>query len=306
MNSSLFYSLLAHLLIGLCLFVSIPAWEEKKEMNKSAVLWVDLNRVEVSNKTNLPPKKKESKPVVKKKEKQKPPVITPQKKAAPPPPPAPVQKAVKQEDAVPVVEPKAKPEVTKKQEVKTKPVPPAPVKPKPQPRPAPKKQAKQEDNDDLESLLTSVEEISKSDAVQKAKEKDEMSDMVDGVLEGFSDAKDYNPEDKITVSEIDYIAAAVRKHWRYDAGIENIEKMFVVLQVVLTPDGSVSSVEITEDRARMQRDKTYAAVAENARRAVWMCDKQQEESPFRKLARQHPASFRDWQKLNLRFSPLDK
>ncbi|MGN1091713.1 MAG: hypothetical protein ACI4RJ_04415 [Alphaproteobacteria bacterium] len=293
MNSSFFYSLLAHFFIGLFLFVSIPSWQEKKEMQESVVLWVDLNKVEISNKTNLPPKKKEVKMSQPKKE-IKPPVMTPaQKKVAPPP--VPKQKQVKKEDSVPVKEEKIKPEQKKQEPVKQKNTSPAVSK---QP------ETKQQEENDLESLLTSVEKISKSEAMQKAKDKNEMSNMVDGVLDSFADSKNYNAAEKISASYIDSISSAVKEHWNRDAGIEGLETMIVVLEVKLSSAGKVLSVEMIHDKARMEKDKTYRSIADSAKRAVFICDAQ-DDSVFRQLARKYPASFRQWQNLKLRFNPLE-
>ena len=165
-------------------------------------------------------------------------------------------------------------------------------------------ETKQQEENDLESLLTSVEKISKSEAMQKAKDKNEMSNMVDGVLDSFADSKNYNAAEKISASYIDSISSAVKEHWNRDAGIEGLETMIVVLEVKLSSDGKVLSVEMIHDKARMEKDKTYRSIADSAKRAVFICDAQ-DDSVFRQLARKYPASFRQWQNLKLRFNPLE-
>jgi len=297
-NSSFVYSLLAHFLIGLLLFVSIPSWKSDTPVNESAVLWVDLNKVELSQKTNLPSQKKTVSPAVPKKEQPAAPVKQPIKKTQPSKPAEPVQKHIKQADSVPVVENKTK---QKPQPPKIKQKPKTPQKPK---KTAPKPVKKEEPDDGLDSLFSSVDQISKSDAMQQAKEKSEMSNVVDSVLDDFAGTSSFDGQEKISVSMIDYISSVVRQNWRLDAGIDGIETMIVVLEVTLSADGRVASVQIIEDVARMQTDSTYKAVAEGVKRAVYICDKL-DESPFVQLAQKYPASFRQWQKLKLRFNPTD-
>ena len=312
MNSSLLYSLIAHCLIGLLLFITIPSWkEENKTVNKSAVLWVDLTQVEVGLKTNLPPPKNEAKKTTQAKQETKKEIKRQEKAHEPPKPVEPVQKIIKQEDAVPVVEPKK--EEKKKADpktVKSKPVPVAkpksvPKKPEKEKTPIkkPEKTEKKTDDDNLDSLLASVDKIDTSKAMQQAKEQAEMDNMLDGIADSYANTEEYDPNAKLSISQIDFIASAIRQNWSFDKGVKDIETMVVVLEMNLMPNGQLESVDVKSDKARRKTDGAYNAIAESAIRAIQMCDKQ-ENSPFKQLATKYPADFRQWQKITLTFNPV--
>ncbi|MBP5534580.1 MAG: hypothetical protein J6Y03_03645 [Alphaproteobacteria bacterium] len=306
MSSSFWYSLFGHVLIGLLFLISLPTFQKEQEPLSSAPVFIDLKTMEITDKTNLPPKvvKKEQtkKPAVKEnKEPAK--IETKIKKTDPVPEKVePVQKVEPIKDAVKTVvnKPEKKPDPLPK--VKPKIPQKPPVKPK-QVQPKPKSRPK-EDDDGLDSLLASVEKMSKTTKPVPKKKTDDVSDLISGVLNGVENAPAQTSIDnKLTVSQIDFISAEVRKHWNFDAGIEGIENMIVDLRISLTREGRVEKVEFLNQR-RFNQDPSFRSIAESAKRAVLKSDGT-DESPFRVLAVKYPERYSEWKNLQLKFSPLE-
>lgn len=307
MSSSFWYSLLGHILIGALFLISLPNFQKKQTPLSSVPVFIDLRTMEITDKTNLPPKKEQKKAVkqVVKESKKEPAKIetkvrkpeSVQEKVQP------VQKAQPMKDAVKTVEnkPQKKPDPVPKVKPKVQKAPP--VKPK-QVQPKPKDKPKEED-DGLDSLLASVEKMSKTSKTNSEKKKDDVSDLISGVLNGVDKGPSKTSIDnKLTVSQIDFISAEVRKHWNFDAGIEGVEKMIIELRVSLTREGRVEKVEFVNQK-RFNQDPGFRSVAESAKRAVLMSDNMGDESPFKILAVKYPERYSDWQKLQLSFSPLE-
>ena len=307
MNSSFWYSLLGHVLIGLLLLVSLPTFQKKQTLLDSAPIFIDLKNIEISDKTNLPPKiesrRKDNLPVVKPVIKKEPVKVETKVKEIKPEPEKiePVQKAEPVKEAAQVVEkapekkpdplPKIKPKVPKRPPVKPKPVP---------------AKAKPKEDDELDSLFASVEKMAKTDNTKSKKKKDDVSDLISGVLNGVEKGPTQVPiGEKLTVSEIDFISAEVRKHWNFDAGIEGIETMIVEVRVSLTREGQVEDV-VFLNKKRFDQDASFRSVAESAKRAILMCDRMGTESPFKILALKYPERYSVWKSLVLSFNPLDK
>ena len=248
-----------------------------------ALLMVDLTKVQISDKTNLPPKTKPVTPKKKQTETKTPPKA-PQttqvaSKKPDPPKPKPIPETP-QPKAVPVVE-KAKPD--------TKP------KPKPEPKkPEPKTEPPKKSGADLKSLLASVEKVRQKAPPSTATEPEEMrvSEGIEGGVEG-------SLSQILTVSERDLIANQLSKCWNVDAGKEGIEDMIVEVRVSVNKDGSVQKASILN----MPSDAVRISVAESAKRAVFICDKS-DESPFKILAEKYADHYGDWRSLRLRFSPI--
>ena len=299
MNSSFWYSLIGHILVMGLFFVSLPTFEKKQTITESVPIFIDLKNIEIADKTNLPPKakaavQKEVKPKsVPQKEISKPKVQPKQEEVKP------VQKAEPIKDAAKIVEPKPK-EIKVPQKPKTKPAPPkkaqkVSVKSKPK--------AKQEDG--LDSLLASVEKMEKTTPKQISKESDnDVSDLIAGVLNGIPEGKTKSLGNKITISQTDFIASTVHQHWNFDAGVEGVYDMIIEIQVSLNRNGDVSAVEFL-NKSRYDSDAAFRSVADSARRAVLICDKLGQQSPFRILASKYPQNYSDWQKIQLRFNPMN-
>jgi len=248
-----------------------------------AILMVDLTKVQIADKTNLPPRVK---PVQKKKNEPKtPPKPVPAKQVAPSPPDPPKPKPIPEPPApkaVPVVE-KSKPETKPKPDVKPK---------KPEPKTPPQKKS----GADLKSLLASVEKVRQNAPVSTAPEPEEMH-----VSDGIEGGSDGSLSQILTISERDLIASQLSKNWNVDAGKEGIEDMIVEIRVLVNKDGSVREVKILNPPS----DPVRRSVAESAKRAVLICDRKGDESPFKILAEKYADHYGDWKSMILRFSPVD-
>lgn len=261
---ALLYSLVLHISLFLLLFIQIPSWTRIDEVTPSAPIMIDLKNVQIADKTNVPPKLEKK----------------------------------KQAAAQPVAKPKAKPKI--KEEVKPKETKQktaaAPVQDKKKAqkptkkRPVTKAKAA-EPKKSLESLLASVEKMAKTTPNK-------------GTDKGVQGATSGDISQPLTMSELDFVAAAVRQNWYLDAGAQGIDTMIINIKIELDKSGKVLSAQIL-DKTKYRQDVAFRSVAESARRAVLICDGQGAESPFRTLAKKRPDTYREWREMTLRFSPLD-
>ncbi len=274
-----------------------------------AVLMVDLTKVQLGDKTNLPPKaekkKEEPEPVVQPQEKpkeqpQEPITKTPVVKQEAPKKEAEVKPAEKEmpKEAAKVVEkkepkvekPKEKPKEVAKPKEKPKPKPQPKVQPKPKPKPQPKS--------GLQSLLASVEKVKKpiNPIPKEIEDVDESLTVNEGIEGGTSGSR----LEILSISEKDFIANMIRQHWNVNAGVENAETMIVELNVLLNKDGSVKDVKILNQK----NNPAFKSMAESARRAIYICDGLGEESPFRILAKKHTKNYNTWKNIHLNMNPI--
>ena len=287
------------------------------EKSPPAILMVDLTKVKIDEKTNLPPLVKETKkeevkaPEVKKEEKKpepkkedKTPLV---KKEAPVPKPEPV-KPIEQpkKEAVKVQEKKPEPkkEVKKKEpkkepkkevkKEKPKPKPKPKEKPKVAPKPVPKKQ-----NQGLQSLLASVEKVRKPANSAPASTPSASGQTVNKGIKGGTEGSLLSD---LTISEKDLIASKISSCWNVNAGVENADQMIVEIRAFINKDGSVREVKILN----MKADPVFRSMAESAKRAIYVCDALKEDSPFRILANKRPEMYSSWKEIYLRMNPIDK
>lgn len=304
MKNPVLASIALHLTVLIILLADIPLWYSapKKDRIVPAPIIVDISKVDIAPVTNLPAKKEVvKKKVEEQKEKQvkkkvskvetvKKPVLVPPP-ALPKTEPKKVNKdgvtAVKEKKPqpkdVPVVKPAEKVEPSK--QVKNKPI---------------------QEDEEMKSLLASLEKLEKEEAAIKAerqkqktqtKEKEEVTKGVKG-----GGAGDYRKE--LTISEQDALSSRLSACWNIDAGVKGAVDMVVEIRVNLRKDGSVDDVKIA-DRARYNTDSSFRSVAESARRAVYICEYNKEDSPFKFLAVKYPQNFEVWKTLVLFFNPLD-
>ena len=212
---------------GVVLTLMLVNFNFNREYSKppSVILHVDLNKVQISNKTNLPQKsvKKKKAPVQKKKEepkketpKKKEVAVQPKPKTKPKPKAEPKKSQPKPQpkpatpvkDAVPVQKvPDPKKETIKEE----------PKKPQPEPK-------KEEKGYDLQSLLASVEKVRKEPLKQEVKsvQNDLAADMGNTGLEGRLDQV-------LSISEKDFISSKLRECWNIDGGAQNLDEIVVEL-----------------------------------------------------------------------------
>ena len=289
MGASFLYSLILHALIFVLVFVQLPTWmSPPREKAEPVPIMIDLKKVEIADKTNLPPQVKAS---PSQEQKAAPKVSPPKPKPVPPKAPQPKSGQPAPKAAAAVEKKTTKPAP----KVKSKPVPSAFTKKAEKPASRPDRS-----EESLESLLASVEKMSKSlpetPSVSKGKEQ-AASDGIKGGTGG-------DLSQKLTISELDFISTAIRKNWNLDPGAEGIDKMIIEIRIALDKSGKVYSADIL-DQKRYQADKSFRSVAESARRAIYICDGQGADSPFRILAAKRPETYGQWKEMVLRFNPMD-
>ena len=275
---------------GMILILMLVNFNFAREYSKppSVILHIDLNKVQISNKTNLPqrvlpvkkkPVKQQPKP--KEKPREKPtaiqPKIKPVAKQQPKPTPKP-QPTKPVKDAVPVSKKTVKPE-SKKTPVSPKKMPP---------------KATEEEND-LQSLLATVEKV-RQQPVKKDNTvlNDEVADMGNTTMEGRLDQM-------LTVSEKDFISSKLRECWNIDGGAQNLDEIIVEIKASFNKDGSVRDVQILNK----QNYSSFQSIADSAVRAVHICADKGEESPFYVLSKKYADHYGDWKEIYLKFSPIN-
>lgn len=304
-KSAYVFSALLHTAIILWLWMDWSFIMSDFDKTSTPVIMIDLNKVQIGELTNLPPKvkKSESKKTQKaqqpasKKEPQK---TTPTvKKTAPKPEPKPEpvkpKEQPKPKNTAKAIEPPKKELKKDKKEPKK-----APEKqsekaiPKSDPL---KEQPKKKKSDGLKSLLASVDEIKKKAPASTQPQTPSGQEVQEGI-EGGTQGSLMQP---LTISEKDLIVNKLRECWNVNAGVQDAEKMIVEVKVLVGQDGQVREVNILN----MNTNPVFRSVAESARRAVWICNNKGDESPFRILAKKRPDTYHTWKEIFVRFSPLD-
>jgi hypothetical protein len=179
-----------------------------------------------------------------------------------------------------------------------KPEPPKTVaeqEPRPKPGPEPQPQAKPEPpkpeppkEDAFAALLKSVEQMDRrveSEDVQTGRGRS-------AAAEG--QARTTIGEAALSFSEVDALRRQIGGCWTLPVGVEGIQDMVVQLRIEVRPDRTVQRVTIG-DQSRLDRDPSFRAVAESARRAVDRC------SPLNLP----PGKYSVWRDIMMNFYPQD-
>ena len=312
-SSCLGLSVGLHILILILMCFNFAWSTDEFEKSPPAILMVDLTKVKIDEKTNLPPLvkevkkevpqqpqevKKEEKKVEPKKENKTPLVkkVEPAPKEEPQKPKevAPKKEAVKVQEKK--VEPKkeVKKKEPKKEPKKEQPKPQQKPQPKVAPKPVPKKQ-----DQGLQSLLASVEKVRK--AANPAPQKAVVPAAGETVNKGIAGGTEGSLMSDLTISEKDLIANKIRSCWNVNAGVQDADKMIIEVRAFINKDGSVREVKILN----MKQDPIFRSMAESAKRAIYVCDAKGEESPFRILANKRPNMYNSWKQIYLRMNPVD-
>lgn len=311
MRKSLYKSLALHLLVFIIFMIDLPLFWHRDDPFRQVPIIVDLNKVKISEMTNLPPKAKrgkeakaastikrkiednytQDKPKEKPAEEKKPEAKSDKKhevQAVDEKPEEP------KDDYLVAPQPKKPKAPVKKKQEKFVPV----QKPKPKPKQKPKAKAEKtpELANPLKSLLASVDALEKNlgETSQEAviEEDAEVNNMgVEGGTQGsyFSE---------LSISEIDAIAGRLRACWNLDPGAMGAQNMIVEIRAYLRQDGSVDQVDIL-DQSRYNSDTHFRSVADSARRAVYIC------APYKIFAEKYADNYDMWKTMLLRFNPLD-
>ncbi len=213
---------------------------------------------------------------------------------APPPEPAPEPEPEpeKAPEPEPVAEPEPEPQPAPEPEPEVAALPPEPEpapEPEPEPEPEPKKpepktakavvkkKPKPPEQFDTASLLKDLAELKKTKAAaakeepKKEPEKKDFAASIRSALKANSAPTPYNPERKVSMTELDgmrrQVIEQVTPCWNINPGAQNAENLAVVIRMAMNPDGTVQSA-IIDDQARYYRDAFFQSAADAAKRAV--------------------------------------
>ena len=262
-SKGLRYSAILHAVMIILMIFGLPSFLERKPDPVLTATSIDI--LPISAISNVKPQEKPPEKVEPKKpveeEKKAPKAVTEAKK-----------EEVKKPDPVPV----PKPPEAKKPEIK-----------KPEKPPEPKKPEKPKE-DDLDKILKSVKETAKASESKKPTEKK----VVPNQHEARSDR--YDPTQQLSMSETVAIRQQFEKCWDVPAGAKNAQDLVITLNVDLLEDGTVTKVELAQDKGRYSSDSFFRAAADSAMRAVNRC------SPLKNLpAGKHST----WGNMVLTFDP---
>lgn len=285
MKKPFYASIALHIAVVIVILLDLPFLYSKpaREFKDDLPIMIDLSQLKIAEKTNLPKKiekkkevKQEAKKEAKKEDKKEDKTPKVETKPLPPPTPKTQPKKEAKADVKAVETKKADEKKTDKKDEKTE----------------QKKKAFEREND-IKTLLASVEKIKVSMKNEPAPESDK--GVKDGVVGNYMQ--------DLTISEKDAIAAKMRECWNLDPGARGIGDMLIEVKVALRADGTVAAVKIA-DTLRYGGDSAFRSVAESARRAVYICGNKGEESPFYLLASRHPDKYEIWQNMVFFFNPL--
>ena len=281
LKKSFLWSLLGHIVIITLMVLDLSFAFDKHVPNTPAIMMVDLTKVKIADKTNLPQKtvaQKKKAPV-------KPTPKAEEKKIAPP---KSTQKPAQKSEPKPVLKPKETP-VKEAVPVKTKETK------QEIPKSKPIQKQKTNSNYNLQELLTSVEKVRKTPMRKELPQEDLLpeTDGIQGGTEGRIDQV-------LTISERDFLASELQKCWNIDAGVERADEIIVEIKAWINKDGTVRDVKIMNSMTI----PSFRTVAESARRALYICDNKGADSPFRILANKYADHYGDWKEISLRFNPL--
>ena len=285
MKKPFYASIALHIVVVIVILLDLPFLYSKpaREFKDDLPIMIDLSQLKIAEKTNLPKKvekkkevKQEAKKEAKKEDKKEDKTPKVETKPLPPPTPKTQPKKEAKADVKAVETKKADEKKTDKKDEKTE----------------QKKKAFEREND-IKTLLASVEKIKASMKNEPAPESDK--GVKDGVVGNYMQ--------DLTISEKDAIAAKMRECWNLDPGARGIGDMLIEVKVALRADGTVAAVKIA-DTLRYGGDSAFRSVAESARRAVYICGNKGEESPFYLLASRHPDKYEIWQNMVFFFNPL--
>ncbi len=262
----------------LCLMFGNFSFSREYSKPPAVVMHIDLNKVKISDKTNLP-QKEISKKAVKN---------------------TPKQTEVKKEFKTTQVKPKTVQKESPVPQPKSVPVPKNSVavqekKPQPEEKPLPKQIPPSDEEDlDLQSLLATVDKVRQKPVKKEVVEENPVSEGLKGGLEGRLDQL-------MTISDKDFISSKLRESWNIDGGTDRLDEIVVEVYVGLNKDGSLRLVKYTNH----MNLPAFTQVAESAVRAVHIAANKGSESPFKILAEKYGDHYSDWKEMYLRFSPTE-
>jgi len=310
--------------VGLHAAVFAIAWFGLPELRNDDILpeqLVIVDMVPITEVTNTPTampepeKQKEPEPEAPEPEPREAPPPPPKAEAPPPPPPpAPVpEPAPKPVAEVPEPEPAPIPKPAPKKEPEPEKVAQAPQ-PAPKPRPKPRapkpvvkdkaeKPKKDDKKQDFSRLLKTLEKTEPTVAAKPKEEEPKKKDKADPLKDVLAKLnaparsrsdKTFDPENEVSISEIDAVRRQIAQCWNVPAGAKDAEDLYIEIVLQMNADGSVRDASIV-DQSRLARDAFFRSAAESARRAVLSCGK----LPL------PPEKYDSWKTITMTFNPRD-
>ena len=327
----LYQSAALHIAILLLCIFDIPYFASKHDFDDTPPILVDLNDVTISDMTNLPElavRGEENKPATRKDEpvpeqaaqqKQKSEPESDIKEEQEPEPEAPEIKAPSLIEEAPKMEDtKDEPSKEDKKPVEKKKPAPIPqrkpeIKPnkKPDKKPEPKKDNKQatpntnnkqtvKSANPLESLFKASDDLQKQIGERNAPAQVRHDAQVNNLgIEGGNSKGSYFSD--ITVSGIDFVKSKIQESWKTVVGGKDDRDIEVVIDVKLTKEGILQSVDI-ENMGRYRSDASFRALADSAERAIHIAD--EVHGVFKVLAKQSASRYNEWKEIRFTFTPL--
>lgn len=250
----------------------------------------------------------EAEPVPVPAEKPQPPKPEPEKPAPVPiekpetatPEPAPqVAEAPPPDAAVPDDDKPEAAQVERVEEQSPAPVPVARPTPPERPKQVAKDEAPQtpeekepEKKDNFLNVLKTVQDLKKDEPRPAAES--EPSPVPDA--ETTARRSSFDPNQKLSVSEMDAIRQQISSCWLVPAGAKNAANLVVEIEVTMNPDRTVRSYQVV-DRSRMQSDPFFRSAAESAMRAL--------KSPNCSPLQLPPEKYDTWKNFTITFDPKD-
>lgn len=324
----IYSSVLFHIVILLLCIFDIPYFARQHDFDDTPPIMVNLDDVVISDMTNLPElavRGEENKPATRKEK-------TNVEEAAAQPPKA-VEKAENKEpepvietpeikapslieDAPKMEESKDEPSKEDKKPIKKKKPAPVPQKKpqiKPTKKPEPKKPATNNTTkanssskattktaNPLESLFKATDDLQKQIGEQDAPAQVRYDAPVNnlGIESGTSKGSYFS---ELSVSGIDFVKTKIQESWKTIAGGKDDRNIEVVINVTLTKEGEIISVNI-DDMRRYRSDNYFQALADSAERAIHIA--QDVHGVFRTLAKQNASDYNKWKDIRFTFTPL--
>ena len=329
-NKYLYQSVAFHIAILLLCIFDIPYFASKHDFDDTPPIMVNLDDVTISDMTNLPElavRGEERKPATRKEKpieeqaSQKKAQPEPEVKEETPPEPKTETPEIKSpsliEDAPKMEESKETPSKEDKKPVEKKKPAPIPqkkpqIKPdkKPEKKPEPKKDNKPastgnskptvNSKNPLESLFKATDDLQKQIGDRDAPAQIPYNEQVNNMgVEGGNSKGSYFSE--LSVSGIDFVKTKIQESWKTIAGGKDDRNIEVIINVSLTKEGEIKSVNI-EDMKRYRSDTYFSALADSAERAIHIA--QDVHGVFKVLAKQSGSDYDKWKDIRFTFTPL--
>ena len=331
-KSCVYKSVALHIAVFLLCVFDIPYFSHRHDFEETPPIMVDLNDVVISDMTNLPEKAirgEEKKPATRKEKPEKEQAAAKKIESQPEPETEVKEEPVVEtpeikspsliEDAPKMEESKEEPAKEKKEPIKEK-KKPAPIpqkkpqvkpdkKPEPKKKPESKKQNPANGNtkktnvkstNSLESLMNSVDDLQKQIGEEDSPAQIPYDEPVNNMgIEGGNSKGSYFSE--LSVSGIDYVKTKIQESWKTTIGGKDDRNMEVVINVKITKEGVIQSIDV-EDMRRYRTDTYFQALADSAERAIRIA--QDVHNVFGVLSQQSGSSYDKWKEIRFTFTPL--